>query len=44
MRLVIVALSALSILATVIPASAGQCTTTCTPTYGGGSRCVTTCY
>ena len=44
MKKLLLAFVALSLLATAIPASAGQCTTTCTPTYGGGSRCVTTCY
>jgi hypothetical protein len=38
------ALVTLSVLATAIPAKAGQCVTTCTPTYGGGSRCTTQCY
>lgn len=41
-RLLIV-VAALSILASAIPAKAGQCTTTCRPDGFGGSRCVTNC-
>jgi hypothetical protein len=44
MKKLFFALAALSLLASSIPASARNCTTTCTPTYGGGSTCNTFCY
>ena len=40
----ILAFAALSILATAIPAKAGNCTTNCQRTYNGGSTCQTHCY
>jgi hypothetical protein len=43
-KLLVVAAAALSILATAIPAKAGNCTTTCRPQLGGGSVCQTHCY
>jgi hypothetical protein len=43
-KFVVVALAALSILATAIPAKAGNCTTTCQRTYNGGSTCNTQCW
>ena len=44
MKRLVLTLSALALLATAIPASARQCYTNCTPTYGGGSSCTTSCY
>jgi hypothetical protein len=38
-----VALAALTVLATAIPAQARTCTTTCTG-YGNTQTCTTTCY
>jgi hypothetical protein len=38
------ALAALTLLATAIPANAGNCTTTCERTYGGGQTCNTYCW
>jgi hypothetical protein len=43
-KFVVVAFAALSILATAIPAKAGNCTTNCQRTYNGGSTCNTYCY
>ena len=37
MKKILLALSALALLATAIPADAGNCTTNCQRTYGGGS-------
>lgn len=44
MKKLFFALTALSLLATAIPADAGNCTTRCTPTSNGGSTCNTWCY
>jgi hypothetical protein len=44
MKRLFLALAALSLLATAIPAKAGNCQTTCTPWVGGGSNCFTHCY
>ena len=45
MKRLLLAFAALSLMATaIIPAKAGYCTTTCHPTYGGGSSCSTYCY
>jgi hypothetical protein len=44
MKRLILAFSALALLATAVPASARNCTTTCTPTFGGGQTCNTYCY
>jgi hypothetical protein len=44
MKKLFLALAALSLLAISVPADAGQCQTTCRPTYGGGSTCNTFCY
>jgi hypothetical protein len=38
------ALATLALLATAIPANAGNCTTTCNRSYGGGQTCNTWCY
>lgn len=42
-KFVVIAIAALSILATAIPAKAGTCVTHCRPQLGGGSVCTTVC-
>jgi hypothetical protein len=44
MQKLFIALAALALLATAIPANAGNCTTTCNRTYNGGQTCNTWCY
>ncbi|MEY9421539.1 hypothetical protein [Bradyrhizobium liaoningense] len=43
MKKLILALAAVSMLATAIPAKAGTCTTTCNG-YGNSRTCYTNCY
>jgi hypothetical protein len=44
MQKLLFAFAALALLATAIPAKAGNCTTTCRPQLGGGQTCNTYCY
>jgi hypothetical protein len=44
MQKLLFAFATLALLATAIPANAGNCTTTCNRSYGGGQTCNTWCY